>query len=271
MGLSLYARCAAARRWLDAAGRATGVDLPRALERGGRSLERTEVLQPALVAVGLASANTRRDPPTHVTGHSLGELAAACWAASLEPDQAVSLAALRGRVMQAQAVLHPGGMVALHEPTSEQVAALIAGAPTGLWLAALNSPDETVLSGDHAALAWLRSAWSGRSTELRVSGPWHSGYMQDAVAPYRAALERAFSGRSLRAVFVSSSRGRALPVDAVPAALAEALVRPVRFVATVRTLDGVGVRRAVAICPSRATRSLLRRAGARRWQIDLDD
>ena len=80
MGLALAATDARARRLLEVASDVTGVDVPRALERGGRALSRTEVIQPVLVAVGLGFAHAwteREGPPDVVLGHSLGELTCA--------------------------------------------------------------------------------------------------------------------------------------------------------------------------------------------------
>lgn len=238
------------RRWLDEASRVTGVDLPRALERGGRALSRTEVLQPTLVAVGLAAAEAL-DVPL-VAGHSLGELTAACWAAELSPPEAIELAALRGRLMAEQAEAHPGGMAAFGAlPDLEGV--------EGVQLAAINTPSEVVLSGDRNALARL----GGRA--LRVAGAWHSEHMRDAVEPYREAARRAFAGRRLRATVVSACEVGEVAIDRLPDVLAESLVRPVRFLDLVRWLEARGVREAALPEPGRTTRSLLRRASSERW------
>ncbi len=268
MGLASAARSAEARAWLDEASRVVELDVPRALERGARALSRTAVLQPVLVAVGLASLVERADAPDLVAGHSLGELTAACWAASLSPADALELAALRGRAMEELADAHPGGMLAVRDTALDELERLVVEAPGELGIAAINTEEELVVSGDHAALDWIGAALPGRCTALRVSGPWHSERMRPAVAPYRAELEAVFGGRTLRAPWVSACRGEETSIEALPGALAEALVRPVRFLDVVQHLTARDVGAALVVAPGRATRSLLRRAGARRWRIE---
>lgn len=260
-----------ARAWLDEASRVTGVDVPRALERGSRALARTEVLQPVLVAVGLASAEALDDAPDLVAGHSLGELMAVCWAASLSRREALELAATRGRLMAEAAAAQPGGMLAYRGGFEGELEdALARGRAHGLLgLAASNAEEETVVSGDEAALAWLQSELRGRFTRLRVAGAWHSERMRSAVEPLRSALRVSLEGCALRAPIVSACRVAEVTLEEIPDALAEAVVRPVRFLDTVRHLEERGVERAVLLEPGRTTRSLLRRASSRPWATEL--
>jgi len=253
-----------AGEWLDAASEVTGMDIPRALERGSRALARTEVLQPALVAVALAGAEALEGVPDVVAGHSLGEFTAACWAASLTPREALRLVALRARAMASAAAACSGGMATVAGDEASVIAEL-EGAPGVLEVAAVNAPDETVVSGDDSALAWL--AARRPITRLRVAGPWHSARMEPAVAPFKDALSRVFSGRTLRAPVVSAGRAGAVLAADLPSVLAEGLVHPVRWVETVQALSARGVDRALLPPPSRHTRALLRRAGARAWSL----
>lgn len=280
MGLALAARDPRARAWLDEASRATGIDVPRALERGARALTLTEVLQPVLVAVSLASADalsSRGAPVDVVAGHSLGELSAACWASSVPMRLAIDLAALRGALMSDAARAHPGGMLAVPAAPEELLELVERGRSEGvLQIAAINARDETVIAGDRAALAWLttelRTELRGRATPLRVAGAWHTERMRPAVAPFAAAVAEVFAGRDLRARVVSAARGAAIEVDAIGEALASGLVSPVRFLDAVSAMEGSGVDRAVLVSPSRTTRSLFRRASARGLAlVDADD
>lgn len=253
MGLALAAKDARAKRLLALASDATKVDLVRAIERGGRALTRTDVLQPALVAVSLGAAYALADraPIAAVLGHSLGELAAACFALDVDDETAIALAADRGRRMAEAAEAHPGGMIAL--PSRLPL-------PPGLALAAHNADDEHVFSGDEAAIAALARAHPG-ATRLRVSGAWHSPAMNDVVAPFRAHVARALAGRSLRVPLISAVTAAPVAESDVPDVLARGLVAPVRWVETLRALD---VDRVVLAPPARLSRALVRRTlGAR--------
>ena len=268
MGLALAASHPRARAWLDEASRVTGIDVPRALERGSRELSRTEILQPVLVAVSLASADAleaRGVPVDVVAGHSLGELSAACWALAVPMRAAVELAALRGELMRDAARVHPGGMIAVRAAPDGLDALLERGRARGeLQVAAVNAPDETVIAGDREAIAWLAAELRDRASPLRVAGAWHTERMRSVVAPLRVALAEAFSGRTLRARVVSAARGAPVDAEAMPEALATGLVSPVRFLDAVRAMEVSGVDRAVLVAPSRTARSLVRRASLRR-------
>lgn len=236
----------AAPRLLERASAETGVDVRRALERGGRALRRTEVLQPTLVAVAWACAEALREAgvPRHASaGHSLGALTAAAWSAGLPADEAIALAAERGRRMAEHA---GGGMLALRAGAAEVAAAL----PEGLTVAAENAPDETVVSGPKDALRAFATSAPWPSRPLDVSGAWHSPAMAPAVAPIRAALRRAFG-------------------PGVADALAEDVVRPVRFVSTLEGLARDGVTDLVLVAPGRVARGLARRTLGARVRLHL--
>ncbi len=269
MGLALAARSEAASAYLAEASRVTGLDIPRSLERGARALTRTEVLQPVLVAVGLASACLMRDLPDFVAGHSLGELTAACWAADLDPSVALDLAAFRGQAMADAAASHPGGMVACRGVARAELEMLLErGRERGeICVAALNTPDEIVVSGDRGALDWVLGQLGARGTALRVAGSWHSARMTPAVAPFRARLDAALEGRSLRARFVSACRGREVGTEDLAKTLAEGISAPVCFLDAVRWMESAGVTRAYLPEPSRTTLALLRRASSQTWEV----
>lgn len=256
MGLALARADPEAASILAIASEVTGVDVPRALERGGRALEPTEVLQPVLTAVGLASARAlarRGVQPAFVAGHSLGELTAACFAAGLDVRRAIELAALRGRAMAEASLAMPGGMVAVRA-SEDEVRAAIDGVE-GVELAAINASDEIVVSG--SATDTVLARFGARATRLRVSGAWHSRAMAGAAGAVRGDLLAAFSGAELASRMIGSESE--LDASSIGGALADAIARPVRFAGVLARLEQEGVRRVVVCAPSRVVRSLVRR------------
>jgi [acyl-carrier-protein] S-malonyltransferase len=229
---------------------ATGVDVEQLLRRGGRDLARTEVLQPALVAVCLGIVRTLDVTPDIVSGHSLGELTA--WAASgaISDADAIAVAAVRGRLMADAAARTPGGMVALRDP--ETADRIIASGE--LCLAAHNAPDEVVLSGPRDAIA--RVLREVPSTRLAVAGAWHSPAMADAVPELSRALHAIARKPGVR--FVANRDGAVAAAAAIPELLAQQLVRPIAWVAAQRTLAETA-RRWLVIGPGAAVRALARR------------
>ncbi|HMH91646.1 MAG TPA: beta-ketoacyl synthase N-terminal-like domain-containing protein, partial [Streptosporangiaceae bacterium] len=116
---------------------------------GAPALEATGVVQPALFAVMVALAawwQAHGVTADAVTGHSQGEIAAACVAGALTMQDAARVAALRARALTALA--GTGAMASVPLPEDQ----VTAGLPGGLHIAAVNGPAATVIAGDPAAL-----------------------------------------------------------------------------------------------------------------------
>ena len=126
------------------------------LEEIGRSrqslLQRTEIAQPAVFAVQVALSRLWTSwglAPTAVVGHSVGEIAAAHIAGTLELSDAVRLVVDRGRIMQG--ATGSGRMTQVQLPADEVRAAL---RPLGgeVAVAAVNGPNSVVVAGPADAM-----------------------------------------------------------------------------------------------------------------------
>ncbi|MFJ8649736.1 type I polyketide synthase [Streptomyces sp. NPDC093546] len=118
---------------------------------GAPTLERVDVVQPALFAVMVALAETWRSlgvEPDAVAGHSQGEIAAACVAGALSLEDAAAVVALRSRALRA--LTGQGGMLSV-QAGAARVRPWLDEAPT-LSLAADNGPAAIVVSGPDGAL-----------------------------------------------------------------------------------------------------------------------
>ncbi|MEV6766979.1 acyltransferase domain-containing protein, partial [Streptomyces sp. NPDC051105] len=157
-------------------------------------LERTEWAQPALFAIEIALARLARswNIPAHaMTGHSIGELAAAHLAGVWSLDDACRIVAARGRLMQS--LPETGAMTAV-QATEDDVAPLIAAHTHTLAIAAVNAPDSLVLSGDRATLDTVTTALArqGRkTTPLHVSHAFHSPHMDPILDAFADVLATA--------------------------------------------------------------------------------
>ena len=262
MGLALAERFPRARALLDHASQMLDLDVVRLLTRGGRTLERTDVLQPVMTAVTLGAAEALRAAgcaPHLVAGHSLGEIAACAAAGALTPADAIRLARERGRVMAEAAMLTPGGLLALTRCDKVVVeAALERGRAHGMVvLGAHNAPDEWVLSGDESALRAVAETAPG--TRLRVSGPWHSPAMEVAAACLRDRA-RDLPARAFDVPLVLGMNGDLAPEAAALSELvADSLLRPVAWTAVMATLRARGVHTVVTCGPGKVLASLCRR------------
>ena len=152
----------------------------------GASILRTEFAQPALFALEYSLAELLRTwgiTPRFVIGHSLGEYVAACVAGVFPLEEGLVLAAARGRLMQG--LPGRGGMRAV-AAGPDAIEPLLRRFAPEVSIAAINSPTQTVLSGDLAALEQLGADLRSRgirSRALSVSHAFHSAQMDPAMQP----------------------------------------------------------------------------------------
>ncbi|WP_037835084.1 acyltransferase domain-containing protein, partial [Streptomyces albus] len=116
------------------------------------SLERVDVVQPASFAVMVSLAALWRSygvEPDAVVGHSQGEIAAACVAGALSLEDAARVVCLRSRAIAR--LSGSGGMASVAAPV-ERVEELLAGWSGRVWVAAVNSASQVVVSGEAEAV-----------------------------------------------------------------------------------------------------------------------
>ncbi|MCF3172495.1 SDR family NAD(P)-dependent oxidoreductase [Streptomyces sioyaensis] len=134
---------------------------------GAPSLDRVDVVQPALFAVMVALAGlwrARGVEPDAVVGHSQGEIAAACVAGALSLDDAARVVVLRSRALTALA--GRGGMMSVLLPLPE-VEERIAPWGEAISVAAVNGPRSVVVSGEADALDELFAALEADGAQVR--------------------------------------------------------------------------------------------------------
>ncbi|MET8796165.1 SDR family NAD(P)-dependent oxidoreductase [Nocardia sp. NPDC004568] len=120
---------------------------------GAASLDRVEVVQPALFAMLVSLARRWQAAgvrPAAVVGHSQGEIAAAVVAGGLSLDDGARVVALRSRAV-AEGLAGTGGMASVGAAAPE-VARRLAAFGGRLSVAAVNAPGQTVVSGAADAL-----------------------------------------------------------------------------------------------------------------------
>lgn len=182
--------------------------------------------------------------PDVVAGHSLGEYAAAYAAGSLGLEDAVRLVAERDRLMNTASEQNAGGMMALIGADPREVAVAVAEFPEekGVVVAAnYNTPRQTVISGEPAALDAVAERIKGRKVKLEVAGAFHSPLMLEAAMEMEGVLE-AVEFRDPEVPMVSATDGAVLAkADDVRLALREQMLSPVRWVAVIERFLDLGV------------------------------
>ncbi|MEV8511453.1 type I polyketide synthase [Dactylosporangium sp. NPDC051484] len=136
-------------------------------EAGSASLERVDVVQPALFAVMVSLAGLWRSygvVPDVVLGHSQGEIAAACVAGALSLGDAAKVVALRGRVLRH--LSGKGGLVsmAVDRSRAEELISPYGGRAV---ISAVNGPSAVVVGGEPAVLDAVLADCAGAGVRAR--------------------------------------------------------------------------------------------------------
>ncbi|RFP18910.1 MULTISPECIES: acyltransferase domain-containing protein [unclassified Duganella] len=151
--------------------------------------------QPLIVAATLSMWEAIREftpKPALVAGYSIGELSAYGVAGALPPQTAVQLAAERAQLMDDCARALPGQtLMSISGLALSRTSALLA---EHAFHMSIENGDDACIAGGPAvsaeALERAVHAAGGRSTRLPVEVASHTRYMQAAVAPFAAALQR---------------------------------------------------------------------------------
>lgn len=244
---------------------ATGLDLARlGTTADAEEIKDTAVTQPLVVALSLLAAEElarRIDLPADapVAGHSVGELTAAAVAGVLTADEAVALAAARGREMAAACALAPTGMSAVLGGDPDEVTAALAR--WGLDAANRNGAGQVVVAGPIDALAALAQDKPDRArvASLRVAGAFHTRFMapaEQALADYATQLTPKDPVRPL----LSNAEGEVVSEGAeMLRRLVAQVVKPVRWDSCMARLHTLGVTATVELPPAGTLSGLVRR------------
>jgi acyl transferase domain-containing protein/ubiquinone/menaquinone biosynthesis C-methylase UbiE/acyl carrier protein len=209
-------------------------------------LDQTVYTQPCLFAVEYALAELWRCcgiEPAFVLGHSLGEYVGACIAGILSLPDALKLVVARSRLMQA---LPPNGTMVAVFAGEARVAELIGPDAAEVGIAAVNGPENTVVSGrtDAVQRVCRRLEQHGVSQQpLKVSHAFHSRQVAPMLAEFEQ-VARAVSFGAPRLPLVSNVTGRLVKGREASDARywVEHARNAVRFADGLRTLADQGVR-----------------------------
>ena len=172
------------------AGDVLGFDvLQTCLEGPIEALTKSDVAQPAIFTVSVSAraalAHFAGDQfaVAGTAGHSLGEWAALHAAGAVSFEDALRVLRARGQFMQEACEATPGGMLTIIGLPLEKVQEVAQA--SGLEVANLNSPVQTVLSGHAdriaAGEAAAKAAGAKRALRLTVAGAFHSSLMKPAA------------------------------------------------------------------------------------------
>jgi len=211
-----------------------------AAENEAHQINETLYTQPALFVMEYALFEMLREwgiRPSVVLGHSVGEYVAACVAGVFGLEDGLRLIAARARLMAEKT---ERGLMAVVSGSEEAVASTIAGLTADISIAAINGPENVVISGRSSAMEKVLAELSRQGVhfkKLPVSHAFHSPLMEPVLdAFYRTASEVSFSPPGI--ALISNIGGKLISSGTVPdAAYWRRHIRePVQFAGSIHTL-----------------------------------
>ncbi|WP_067456666.1 ACP S-malonyltransferase [Nocardia alba] len=235
--------------------KAAGLDLVRlGTTATAEEIVDTAVTQPLVVAAALLAfaeiAPGSIPADTIVAGHSVGEFAAAAVAGVITADEAVALAAIRGREMAKACALEPTGMSAVLGGDEAVVLARLA--ELDLVPANRNAVGQIVAAGSLEALAELAAnpPEKARVRALPVAGAFHTAFMAPAREAVADAIAQISPSDPIRTL-LSNFDGQPVTsgADAIEK-LAAQVTRPVRWDLCNETIRAAAVSAVVELPPA---------------------
>ncbi len=159
------------------------------IDEASKQLQQTAMAQSALFAIEYALAKLWQSwgvHPVAAIGHSIGEYVAATLAGVFSLEDALSLVAARGQMMQQ---LPSGAMLSVPLP-ADKVKSLLG---QELSLAAINQPLQCVVSGSTAAVEALQNQLADRGIECRrlhTSHAFHSQMMEPILEAFAERVKK---------------------------------------------------------------------------------
>jgi [acyl-carrier-protein] S-malonyltransferase len=281
MGKELAEMYPSAKAVFDEADKALGFSISKMCFEGSEEdLKLTANTQPAILTCSIATYRVLEEKglaPDFVAGHSLGEYSALVAAASLKFADAVKLVRKRGSYMQEAVPAGKGAMAAIMGLSPAVVSDVCKRAAQGQVCAPanLNSPDQTVISGDadaiKRAVELASQAGAKRATILPVSAPFHSALMMPAQEKLEHELKKTHFD-TLRVPLVTNVDADTIETgEQAREALVRQVTAAVHWEESVRLLIEEGVNTFVEVGPGKVLTGLLRQIERSVATLNVED
>ena len=194
MGKALYAHLPRVRHVYERHDMIRPGTKAQCFEGDSQTLSQTINAQPCLYSLSYALAKALQEEgvkPDMAAGFSLGEISALSYAGVFNGDDGFRFVCERAAVMQDVSGHHPGGMAAVLKLSAAEVETLCADIGD-VYPVNYNCPGQLVVAGSAEALLKLgkaATASGGRALTLKVSGAFHSPFMDEAASELRMILK----------------------------------------------------------------------------------
>jgi [acyl-carrier-protein] S-malonyltransferase len=268
-----------ARAVFDRANEVLGMDLARICFEGPLDeLTKSSHAQPAIFVASVACLRTfeKRQPGAAfaaAAGLSSGEWTALYQAGVLSFEDALRVLQARGRFMQQACEEQPGGMVSVIGLDLAALGKVCAG--SGLEIANLNSPEQTVLSGPRAGIPaaerLAKEAGARKVIPLTVAGAFHSSLMRTAAARLGEFLASvALRPPSIPVVSNVTGQPHGDP-ESIRRRMVEQVTSSVQWVEGIRWMQHNGIACHLECGPGRVLSGLVKRIDKQATLLNIQD
>ncbi|MGF0096246.1 ACP S-malonyltransferase [Peptoniphilus sp. SGI.035] len=228
-------------------------------------LSRTKNLQPIMLAFQIAALEfLKKDENIVATcGLSLGEYASLVLAGSLSYKDALFLVKIRGSLMQNESQKYDTKMLAILNKNENGVKELIANfsCPDEIHISNINSPKQVVVAGDSGKISLFKEFLNDkkiRSIEMKVSGAFHTNYMENAGKKYFEELKE-IKFEKPKIDYYLNLTGKKYNGENLRIVLSKHIYNPVRLFDDIKNMIDSGVDKIIEIGPGDVISKIIRK------------
>jgi [acyl-carrier-protein] S-malonyltransferase len=266
----------------EQASEALDFNLWKLVQQGpAEDLNQTDNTQPAMLAAGIAvwkvCCEQSSIRPAWVAGHSLGEYTALVCSEAIRFEDAVTLVAERGRLMQQAVPAGVGAMAAILGLEDQQIVKICADSAENEVVSAVNfnSPGQVVIAGNIAAVERAMEAakqvGAKRALKLPVSVPSHCALMESAAEKLDKKLQTIKMQVPKTSLIHNVDATSHSSIDSIRHALKEQLFKPVQWVSSINYIYDQDVTNFVECGPGKILMGLNKRIVKQASHMTIND
>ncbi len=267
MGKDLYENYPVAKELFEKANEILGFRITDILFSGTEEeLKETKVTQPAIFLHSTIRAICLGDEfqPDMVAGHSLGEFSALVASGALSFEDGLRLVSKRAMAMQEACQLAPSTMAAVLGLEDAKVVEVLETITDETVIAAnFNCPGQLVISGSikgvERACELLKEAGARRVLPLKVSGAFHSPFMEPAREELAKAIEETEVSAPRCPIYQNVTANAVTDPKEIKANLMAQLTAPVRWTESVQAMITDGATHFVEVGPGAVLQGLVKK------------
>ena len=267
MGKTLYDNNPKAKEMFERANEILGFRISDIMFSGSEEdLKQTKVTQPAIFlhSTILIATMDSLCKPEMVAGHSLGEFSALVANKCLSFEDGLQLVYKRAMAMQKACEIAPSTMAAVIGLEDEKVSDMVRRVTSEIVVAAnFNAPGQVVISGSlkgiEEASEILKVSGAKRVLPLKVSGAFHSPFMDSAAVELKKAIDKVSFFTPTCPIYQNYTAKPSTDTIVIKKNLKSQLISPVLWTQTVQNMVADGATHFTEIGPGNVLQGLIKK------------